>query len=333
MLCCTRLFGACLTSGWPATRAPITAFGSLGTCQKIGLPIISSAFFRLIPSSTVSDPAVDDHPDLVGEVLLAAQAVNAAGPRSAGWPAPAGRPAGSGRPSAGPSGRSGAALAQVEDQVRVADLEQVEDALDVVLVDHADFRDLAAGARRIDRPAASCLASARRRKFMSSRSMFRARSAMRVLEPVHFQGDVGVAQGQVEVDEGDGVVRVGGQGAPRLTARVVHADAAARAEDGDDRAMRPSGGAIGCRGPSRSLLPCSPRARRRAASMSSRPTGCVRKYFAPFWSDWSSAWWSWLMVRIGSFGCSTESWPIICRAFCLSASRATIARSGQRRAG
>ena len=47
------------------------------------------------------------------------------------------------------------------------------------------------------------------------------------------------------------------------------------------------------------LLPCSPRRGRRAASMSSRTTGCVRKYLAPFWSDWSSAWWSWLMVRIG----------------------------------
>ena len=47
---------------------------------------------------------------------------------------------------------------------------------------------------------------------MSSRSMFRARSAMRdVLEAIHFERDVGVAERQVEVDEGDGVVRVGGQ--------------------------------------------------------------------------------------------------------------------------
>ena len=40
--------------------------------------------------------------------------------------------------------------------------------------------------------------------------------------------------------------------------------------------------------------------------MSSRPTGCVRKYFAPFCSDCRSAWWSWLIVRIGSCGCSTD---------------------------
>src|SRR5205085_1034244 len=56
MLCWARLFGLCLTKGCPATRAAITALVSLGTCQKIGLPITSSAFFRLIPSSTDSDP-------------------------------------------------------------------------------------------------------------------------------------------------------------------------------------------------------------------------------------------------------------------------------------
>ena len=62
---------------------------------------------------------------------------------------------------------------------------------------------ISSGWRRIDSPVGSCLAIARRRKFMSSRSMFRARSAMRdVLEPVHVQGDVGVAEGQVEVDAG-----------------------------------------------------------------------------------------------------------------------------------
>ena len=46
----------------------------------------------------------------------------------------------------------------------------------------------------------------------------------------------------------------------------------------------------------------SPSARRRADSMSSRPTGCVRKYFAPFCRDCNRAWWSWLMVRMGSRG-------------------------------
>ena len=56
MLCWARHFGLCFTSGAPATRAAITGFGSFGICQKIGLPITSSAFFKLIPSSTASAP-------------------------------------------------------------------------------------------------------------------------------------------------------------------------------------------------------------------------------------------------------------------------------------
>src|SRR4051812_49307179 len=40
----------------PGQGAPIIAFVSLGTCQKIGLPMTSSAFFRLMPSSSDSAP-------------------------------------------------------------------------------------------------------------------------------------------------------------------------------------------------------------------------------------------------------------------------------------
>src|SRR6516164_5459574 len=43
--------GACWIRGIPAFRELITAFGSFGTCQNTGLPMVSSAFFRLMMPS------------------------------------------------------------------------------------------------------------------------------------------------------------------------------------------------------------------------------------------------------------------------------------------
>src|SRR5262245_721797 len=51
MLCWILLFGAAWRRGTPAVRASIMARESLGTCQKIGLPIVSSAFFKLMSPS------------------------------------------------------------------------------------------------------------------------------------------------------------------------------------------------------------------------------------------------------------------------------------------
>ena len=48
------------------------------------------------------------------------------------------------------------------------------------------------------------------------------------------EGHVGVAEGQVEIDEGNAVVRILGQGAAEVDGEAGAADAAARAEDGDD---------------------------------------------------------------------------------------------------
>src|SRR5205814_4917713 len=55
-LWCSLLLGAYSSRGTPELREPIIDFMSLGSCQKIGLPIVSSAFFRLIVPSGMSEP-------------------------------------------------------------------------------------------------------------------------------------------------------------------------------------------------------------------------------------------------------------------------------------
>ena len=47
--------------------------------------------------------------------------------------------------------------------------------------------------------------------------------------------DVGIAQGQIEIDQGDVVVGVLGQVAAEVDGEAGAADAAARADDGDDQ--------------------------------------------------------------------------------------------------
>ncbi len=219
-------------------------------------------------------------------------------------------------------------LAQVEDQVRVADLEQVQDALDVLFVDHADVGDF----QRVpqDRQAGRLVLGQRPAQEVHVQPLDVPRQVgdRDVLEPVTSRAMSASPRARSRSIRATALCRVGGQGRGQVDRQRRAADAAARAEDGDRSTTRRSGRRRHARRRSRRCRRARPSARRRAASMSSSATGCVRKYFAPFWSDCSSAWWSWLMVRIGSFGCSTESWPIICRALLLVASRATMARSG-----
>ena len=137
-----------------------------------------------------------------------------------------------------------------------------------------------------------------------------------VLEPVHLQGDVGVAQGQVEVDQGDGVVP-GRRPASRRGSPPGWSCRPRRGSRGRRSSSTRRSGAIERPGRLAACSPCSPSAAAGRRACLPAPTGWVRKYLAPFWSDCSRAWWSWLMVRIGSFGCSTESWPIIWRALLL----------------
>ena len=51
MLCCALLRGALCTSGTPVLRDSARARVSLGTCQNTGLPMVSSAFLRLMSPS------------------------------------------------------------------------------------------------------------------------------------------------------------------------------------------------------------------------------------------------------------------------------------------
>ena len=161
-------------------------------------------------------------------------------------------------------------LAQVEDQVRVADLEQVQDALDVGLRGSRRRRAISSGCRRIDSPVASCLAIARRRKFMSSRSMFRARSAMLMFSNP-FTSRAMSASPRARSRSTRATVLFGS--AARVAAEVHRqgggADPAAGAEDGDDLTTT-AGLPDGMPGmPVRAACRARPSARRRAASMSS----------------------------------------------------------------
>ena len=117
------------------------------------------------------------------------------------------------------------------------------------------------------------------------------------------EGHVGVAQGQVEIDEGDVVVRVLGQRGAEIDGEAGAADAAARAEHGDDLRLdleRAVAAAVGrCRRRSRGGVK-----RCRALSRSSSTTGAVRNSRAPLRRAWRIDWPSprALTARIGMSG-------------------------------
>ena len=137
---------------------------------------------------------------------------------------------------------------------------------------------------------------------MSSRSTFSGDVGQGVVGN-QVQGDVGIAQGQIEIDQGDVVIRLLGQDAAEVDGDTGAADAAAGAEHGDDLrfdlgARRP----MACRiavGPARDC-----RSRCRASSSSSSTTGTVRNSLAPARSACRMAWPSprALTARIGRSG-------------------------------
>ena len=135
-----------------------------------------------------------------------------------------------GHPHGGPVGGR-EALAQVEDQVRVTGPQQTDHALQVVLVDQGDVFHL----HRV------------RQQRQSGGVLGQRTPQERHVEPVNVhghvsqrvigdqvQGHVGVAQGQIEVHQGDVVVVLLGQVAAEVDAQAGAAHAAAGADDGND---------------------------------------------------------------------------------------------------
>ncbi len=174
-------------------------------------------------------------------------------------------------------------LGQVEDQVRVTDLQQVQNPFDVLLVDDTAFGDFQRVAE--DRQAARFVLRHTRGGGSSCRAAqcCRARSEIEMFsKPLTSSCDVGVAQGEVEVD-GRSPSRSRGRRpsvAARFTARVVvPTPREPRTADQRGRRFAASSSLLAWQlAAAGRLRPSAPAGA--AASMSSRPTGCVKKYFA-----------------------------------------------------
>ena len=171
------------------------------------------------------------------------------------------------------------AFAQIEDQVRIAGPQQADHAAQVFLVNQGDVFHL--HRVRQQRQAALVLAQRAAQERHVEPIDVHGDVGQRVIGD-QVEGDVGVAQGEIEIDEGDVVLGVLGHVAAEVDGDAGAADAALGADDRDDERFRPRGAVVGvAAGVAAAAARRLARRRCRASSSSSSTTGAVRNSLAP----------------------------------------------------
>src|SRR4051812_21290483 len=117
--------------------------------------------------------------------------------------------------------------------MRVADAKQVKNPFHMRFVNHADVVNFQRMAKNREPAGFMPRQGAAQVVHVEAFDVPRQVGDGDVFHAVDFNGDVGVAQGEVEVEQGHAVRRVGGQGGGEVDGQSCGTDAAAGSEYGD----------------------------------------------------------------------------------------------------